>query len=392
MKHTIFNMLLFLCTAMPIGIFVSCSDEIPQPTPTLEGNTVIIYMGAENSLSSFSNSDLFEITEATERIPENCQVVVFRDSEFKPSIYHFTKNGRTTWKDYDAEVNSADANTFESILREIIQNFPSRKYSLVLWSHGTGWIDQSRSMQRSIIIDNNKNSFSNNGTWLHTYELAATLAKLPKMEFIMFDACFMQSAEVACELYPYCKYIIGSPAEIPSEGAPYHLILNALCRADIQGIIENYALGYSKDEGVALSAVCSENFPSFCEETAKHIPFIFSKSSMPSTQGIQIYSPASYANKMPIAYDIRSAMHKLLDEVAYATWDKEWQKAILYPYCANRWASQYSGTDHHTLTDPMHYGGISFNIPDEQHQLYGWDTMFSHTQWYWKTGWSATGW
>ena len=39
--------------------------------------------------------------------------------------------------------------------------------------------------------------------------------------FIMFDACFMQSVEVAYELRDCCDYYIGFPAENPGPGAAY---------------------------------------------------------------------------------------------------------------------------------------------------------------------------
>lgn len=392
MKQKIQSTLLTLCVALSLLCAESCTDEIPHPDPIQEGNTVIIYMGAENSLSTYSNSDLFEIEDALDRIPENCQVVVFRDSELKPTIIHFTKKGRSTWKEYKEEINSADAKNVESILKEIIQAFPSKKYSLVLWSHGSGWIDQTRSIQRSIIIDNNKNNYNNTGTWLHISELADILSRLPQMEYIMFDACYMQSAEVASELYPYCKHIIGSPTEIPGNGAPYHVIMTALCKADVQGIIEGYASEYPQNNGVALSAISSANFIAFCEETAKYIPTTFTKSDMPSTQDIQIYAPTKLINQMPIPYDMRSAMHKLLNEEDFKHWDEQWQKTIQYPYCAKKWETIHSGSSHCTLTDPEHYGGISINIPDENHQQYGWDTMFRKTSWYNLAGWNITGW
>ena len=46
-------------------------------------------------------------------------------------------------------------------------------------------------------------------------DLKSVLQKAPHFDFIMFDACFMQSVEVAYELRDYCDYYIGFPAENP---------------------------------------------------------------------------------------------------------------------------------------------------------------------------------
>lgn len=378
----------------------SCNDDIPQPDEKLKGNTVIIYMGAENSLQSFSYNDLNEMQMGAKDIPEDCQVVVYRDAELKPSIFKLNRKGMTTWKEYKTDMNSADPATMKSILKDIIKDFPSKKYSLVLWSHGSGWIDETRN-SRAIIVDNQSNSTSNKGSWIGISELASILASLPRMEYIFFDACYMQSVEVASQLYKYTSYIIGSPTEIPGEGAPYHLIMKAMCQANPQDIIEGYASAYRNGNGVLLSAVSCTDFPDFCAETAKYIPSAFSKNDMPKTPGIQIYAPAygnSYStqNAMPVPYDIRSAMHRALSKNDFAAWEMAWKKTILYPTWADSWDTMYSpgthGYSHCTMQDENLYGGISMNIPNEKYDDKGWNNEFRLTDWYDMTLWEQTGW
>ena len=381
----------------------SCNDDIPPPDEKLKGNTVIVYMGAENRLQNFSRNDLDEMHMGRKDIPEDCQVVVYRDAELKPSIFLINSKGMTTWKEYTNEMDSADPATMESVLKEIVQKFPSEKYSLILWSHGSGWMDDPNN-SRAIIVDNNKNSFSDIGNWLNISELSNILASLPRMEYIFFDACYMQSVEVASQLYNHTPYIIGSPTEIPGEGAPYHHIMGALCQANPQGIINGYASYYGTSKGVLLSAVSCTNFPAFCTETAKYIPSAFSKKDMPRTAGIQIYAPAfgtssSTQNTMPVPYDMRSAMYRALSEEDFAAWEMAWKKAILYPTWAESWESSYRdvngknyGPFHRTMQDSEHYGGISMNIPNEKYDSKGWNAQFRLTPWYSMTSWEQTGW
>ena len=387
-----------LCLTLTFSLLTSCDKDIPSPDKKQEGNTVIVYMGAENSLYPISYRDLEEMKAAIGDIPANCQVVVFQDAEKKPTIFHLTQNGMTTWKEYTADLNSGDPATMKDILQRIVTDFPSEKYSLVLWSHGSGWIN---GQSRAIIIDNQKNSWSNSGSWINISDLSNILSTLPHMEYIMFDACYMQSIEVATELYTHTNYIIGSPTEIPGEGAPYNIIMKALCKADIFGIINGYASGYQIGNGVLLSAVSCANLPYFCTETGKYISLAFNKNNPPKTAGIQIYAPAygttyTQQSEMPVPYDMRSAMHRVLSEDEYIAWETLWRKTILYPTKANTWDTIYSsgryGSFHCTMQDPEHYGGISMNIPDTKYDSKGWNTEFKQTAWYRLANWEQTGW
>jgi hypothetical protein len=163
MKKRLNHILSTVFAVLASIVLSSCDKDIPQPNDSLKENTVIVYMGAENSLYGFSNNDLNEILLGAKGIPDNCQVVVFRDDRSMPSIFLFNKKGETIWKEYTTDLNSADPATMKSILKDIVKEFPSKKYSLVLWSHGTGWIDETRN-SRAIIVDNGTNGTANKGS------------------------------------------------------------------------------------------------------------------------------------------------------------------------------------------------------------------------------------
>lgn len=402
MKKFVLHMALVAVVISQSLCFTACGDDLPTPDEKLSGNTVIVYMGAENSLAPYAQWDLNEMKAALDQIPADCQVVVYKDAELKPVILHLTSGKCVTHHEYKTDHNSGDAGVMRSVLDKIVRDFPSEKYSLVLWSHGTGWYDMPVAGLRSIIVDNGNNTGSNRGQWVHMSQLADVLAGLPHMEFILSDACYMQGVEVASWLYPYADYLIGSPTETPATGAPYDLIMNSMCRADIQGIIDGYASAYSDGSGVLLSAVCSASFPDLCRATAMHVPTVFPRGNMPGMEGVQIYAPAygrdSYSRQsgMPVPYDLRSAMYHVLDAEAYARWEEQWQKAILYPHGSSAWISVYDsfryGREHCTMTDPRHYGGISMNIPQEGYEAEGWNMQFRLAPWYTLTLWEGTGW
>ena len=62
--------------------------------------------------------------------------------------------------------------------------------------------------------------------------LARVLEQLPHLTFIFADFCNFMCLETMYELRNVTDYIIGSPAKIPAEGAPYNLIVPALFEKD----------------------------------------------------------------------------------------------------------------------------------------------------------------
>ena len=137
-------------------------------------------------------------------------------------------------------------------LTELTKAFPSKHYGLVLWSHASGWIPK----RKAFGIDNNKNSnYSNSGTELEIPALRGILEQLPHLDFILSDACLMQTVEVAHELRQVTDYLIGSPSEIPGEGAPYDRIMLPMMRGNATEIAEQYYQYFTDRQGVALSVV-----------------------------------------------------------------------------------------------------------------------------------------
>ena len=82
------NCILSFCLMLSACVlFVACTDDFILPEEESDiSHTVIIWMGAENSLASMSISDLQEMHDAVDAIPQDCQVVVYRDAQFAPSV------------------------------------------------------------------------------------------------------------------------------------------------------------------------------------------------------------------------------------------------------------------------------------------------------------------
>ncbi len=367
-------------------------DE-PEPAKTPVTRTVIVYVMAENSLCDYVSQDSIEMAAATNRIPEDVNFVLYKDDRSKPVIYTLSKkNGVKKWKGYKEDLDSADSTVMRSTLQEIVRAFPAEHYGLVLWSHGSGWVPRRR---KTIGMDNNRNTDSNYGTTMEISELEWALKDVAHFDYIFFDACFMQSIEVAYQLRHVTDATVGSPAEIPGNGAPYHLIMESLCKGDVQQMTELYYSAYTRGEGVTLSAINCLKLDSFALRTAPLIQKTWKDKASLSYSGIQYYGPfISERFWNPEPYDMRSAMHHLLSEEDFATWNEALQDIVIEQRATQYWTSVYCryGWYDNYLSDPDHYSGISMFIPQSKYENYGWNEAFQKSEWYKAAGWEETGW
>ena len=214
---------------------------------------------------------------------ENDRLVLFLDDNNYSRFYEIKKNtkGRSLYNltpvyQYDNNLNSATPEDFDAVLNYFFQKYKAEDYGLVMWSHGSGWISTQSSnnkiQRRSFAVDTDQGTT----TRMDITDMGVVLRKYPQFEYILFDACFMQTVEVAYELRAAAKYIIGSPAEIPGNGAPYDLLLPVLFRkasADFiaQGIVNTYGNYYNSGyyaSGIVLSAIKTDELDGFVDVMA----------------------------------------------------------------------------------------------------------------------------
>ena len=370
----------------------SCHDrkeDLPKPAQEAE-RTVIVYVAGENSLWNNVASDSAEMARAVGSIPDNCNLVLYMDRNTLPTItWMSAKEGVRLWHRYRNDQDSADSLTMLRTLGKIVKEFPAKHYGLVLESHATGWTPR----RKTFGIDNNSNSpYSNRGTEMEISTLRGVLEQLPHMDFILFDACMMQSIEVAHELRYVTDYIIGSPSEIPGEGAPYDLIMPAMMRGDAIGIASKYFEHYQHGDGVALSVVKCSMTDSLARATAPLVESLWAGRGEVSTSEVQRYT--TFDNKLhrPEAQDIRSMMHSALPDSTLQAWESVLQSTVVWHGATAYWTSMYIGYEHHHLTDPDHYCCLSMFVPQEKYEAYSWNHDFRKCSWYQAAGWSATGW
>jgi hypothetical protein len=142
------------------------------------------------------------------------------------------------------------------------KNYPAEKYLLILWDHGTGWMDprveKPADASKGISFDDET------GNYIRTREIGLIAKEAGGVDVLAFDACLMQMAEVLSELKGNARVMVGSEETIPGVGYPYHVFLGAMAKepgmsAEKLGgiLVEAYKLFYEQDikRGAQLSAV-----------------------------------------------------------------------------------------------------------------------------------------
>ena len=213
----------------------SCSDEdTPTVNPTPD-RTVLIYIAGENNLSKYANDDLKEMKTGSKSLTAKQQLIAYIDQAdtITPPFFARIKDGQFVDSVSVEESITADPAILEKALRYMRTNYPAKSYGLVLWGHASGWLIHKDSIQyatsRAYGGDTGTNSSSGFGRyWMNIPPMARAIAKGmggTPLTFILGDCCSFGCVEIAYELRQVADYVIGSPADIPDEGAPYVLIV-----------------------------------------------------------------------------------------------------------------------------------------------------------------------
>ena len=251
-----------------VVVLAACSNEIPEQQPAKRsGRTVLAYLISNNAGTSLDNdlrNNVIDMYTALGNMKESCTLLVFYrpytgDTPLSnPTLMSFYTDGRGNVN--NQPVLSGDNLTFEAVcqiaqkkeytmnsqiatdpavMKEVFTDMqivaPSDSYGLILGSHASGWM-KGNSVQSKAFGDDD-------GYNIDIPDLADVLKNSfsEKLDFVLFDACMMGTAEVGYELRETTSYCIASVMETPVYGFPYDQILP-----------------YLYSENVDYSAVCHE--------------------------------------------------------------------------------------------------------------------------------------
>ncbi len=232
----------------------------PEPQGPVE-QTLFIYMPWSNDLTGDFKKNLtdFETAMKQSNILENKRVVVFiASSGTNAAMFEMKyKKGvpvRDTVKTYqNPKFTTADGIT--AILNDVVNVAPAERYAMTVGCHGMGWLPvtpgargeegkwhwEHEDMPQTRYFGGKTSEYQTNVT---TFAKGIADAGL-KMEYILFDDCYMSSIEVAYDLKEVTNYLIACPTEIMAYGFPYHIVAPDLLTNDYSGICDGFYEFYS---------------------------------------------------------------------------------------------------------------------------------------------------
>lgn len=280
----------------------------------------------------------------------------------KPAIYRLFRDGGRVIRDtvgyFRPSVESCTAEVLGQALSFIKSEFPSKSYSMLMSSHGTGWIppgytyspgslsllsrrDEPEWPQtKSVGASFSSESGSIMSTEMELMEFAECIPM--HMEYIIFDACLMGCVEVAYALKDVCDYMVASPTEVLSQGFVYrpmsgHLFdepvpegLASICRDYIE-FYKRKPSGSSQSASITL--IRTDALNELASATAGIVDAHRSAIGTVNRSGIQryFYGTAMDSRYKPWYYDIRDIAANLgADSSELEAMDAALSKAVVY--------------------------------------------------------------
>lgn len=405
----------FIIATLFIVVGVSCSNgdspDGPDVPVTPVGQTVFMFFPWSNSLLSDFRRTVEDMqTVVAERSMKNERIMVFMaTSEREAVLFELKKqNGRCltdTLRRYsDRPFTSRQWLT--SLFSEVMTLAPASRYGMVVGCHGLAWvpvqgqrnaqkrlgsqerIDEEDNLYKKERIDKEGDDLMHfevqgpvttrfiGGTYpetqIETTDLADAMADAGfHTEYILFDACYMSSVEVAYELKDVTHYLIASPTEVLSYGFPYITMgKHLLGTPNYKGIVDSFISFYSSYNlpyGTVAVTDCTQL--DALAAIAQQINAAAAEQLVPN--GVQImdgYSPTLF-------YDLGHLMSlKDAGTVLTAAFAEQLEKTV--PYKGH--TGQYFTTLKDAPVDIKHYSGLNTSQGSLNHMA----DRLSETAWY----------
>lgn len=291
---------------MAVLFSVSCTKDGEDPRYPHASRVVLVYMAGDNSLGGYVRDNLDAMVRGMASAPAGSRTIAYVDTPGEnPRLVEVTSSGTQTLYTWPSAHNSASAATVREVVSLVRTLAPADRYGLVPWSHGLAWMPSwatgylTRSKARmaeswpqtkheemfpasfasatppdsvpvsvtaagSASADRPIPTASVPTSWPATKWFGQDTGENPAgyldveqlseaipsgvFDWILFDACFMASAETLYALRDKAERIVCSPAEVIADGFPYAEIMAELLRPepDLRAVCESYYLHYAQ--------------------------------------------------------------------------------------------------------------------------------------------------
>jgi len=177
-----------------------------------------------DELESIGSTDNVNIVVLLDRTPEHDD----RDGNWSNARLLYVTRDATSGKlkskvlNNLKEMDTANPETLVGFVAFGLQNFPAKRYALILGNHGGTWMGMLND-------DTDNQGGMKLAPFIQGLE-ALKKAGAPKFDVIGFDMCLMAQVEVMDAIAPYASYGVASEELEPGAGYPNHRVLQALTK------------------------------------------------------------------------------------------------------------------------------------------------------------------
>ena len=274
-----------------IVILASCSNEIPEREYAQRSNrTILAYLIANNKsetdLDNYLKENITWMYTGLANMKDSCTLLIYyrpsqNDSFFnEPTIMRYETdgygniNGRKAVNNgynlnnilQEAEIvrtypdvnhTATDPEIMQTVLNDMRILSTTTQFGIIFGSHASSWLP-AQQIQTFAFGDDNAQS-------IDIPDMANAIKQAfpyGKIDFILFDACMMGTAEVCYELRNVTNYCIASVMETSVFGFPYHLFMSELYEEnpDFQKICDDFISFYREQRlwGTCAAFDCSK--------------------------------------------------------------------------------------------------------------------------------------
>ena len=401
---------------MSVVVFTACSDEIPEEKiPVKSGRTILAYLISNNrsgNLDKNLKQNLVDMYSGLAETTDSCTLLVYyrpyendADGLEGPTILKYNSDGNgningrpsLTGGDLNAgrviqesdgiscfkeEQNhtSTSPETMKRILGLMVNMSPSQSYGLVFGSHGTSWMPGNTVSGRSFGDDAGYN--------INIPEMSDVLEEVfsgKQLDFILFDACMMATAEVCYEFKDVTDYLIGAVVETHVYGHPYDIVLPKLYEKNVpyDEVCDDY-IDYSRQLGAwgTCAAVDCSKMDDLAEWVGANLEVYSDKFASLDKDAIQQYGVSSFKY---FSFDIVDCFKNLNDGDTPEGLENVINKVVVAKDALYGIQYPIVGNSLYTI-DEDRFCGIGMYLPNLVSKS-SWNSYYKTLSWYKAVGW-----
>lgn len=337
--------------------------------------TLIFYYPYAGNLQSYFSQNIYDMRQAITAhggLLDQRVMVLQSKSDSACALYEIVyRKGaaeQVLVSDY-TQLYSGRPEGMDKVLSDIQRHAPAKRYSMVIGAHGLGWVPREDEKQRA--PRRNFGGLTLN-TKMDISEFADCLRRRQiRLEYLLFDCCYMANIEVCFELRDVADRIIATTSELMAPGMPYSTIGQSLLgqpdyRAITNGFLDFYSQYHTPCGTLAvINTQWTDSLATFTREMLQS--HYADPGYLRTSQVLDGYSP-------PIFYDYGDYMaHLRLSDSEQARLEHLLQEAVPYRVNTPTYYSAYTNRSH-----PIeHYSGLTTSACS----LHPYAVHYSSTPW-----------